>query len=62
MTLTASFDLTFDFRPKNNLKSRIYELLRISNDIFTFASVCSVIVKGGYCIQIDDKVMTRTFD
>ena len=41
---------------------RIYELLRISNDIFTFASESSVIVKGGYSIQIDDKVLTRTFD
>ena len=41
---------------------RIYELLRISNDIFTFASVLYVIVKGGYSIQIDDKVLTRTFD
>ena len=58
----TSEDALTTFRPKNNLKLRIYELLRISNDIFTFASVCSVIVKGGYSIQIDDKVLTRTFD
>ena len=55
-------DALTTFGPKNNSKLRIYELLRISNDIFTFASESSVIVKGGYSIQIDDKVLTRTFD
>ena len=57
-----TFEDDLGFGPKNNLKLRIYELLRISNDIFTFASVCSVIVQGSFSIQVNDKVLTHTFD